>query len=167
MTRECGTCTLCCKVMGIYALDKPRGRWCDHAMPGRGCAIYDDRPQECRTFSCLWLLDDNLGPEWKPEKSKMVLTADEASRRTMVYVDASAPNAWQREPFQQRLMALMQAGLPLGRLVFIVVGERTGLLLPHGLQDLGRLDDGDEVTLKRTGYPHATRYEAEVRRKPS
>ncbi len=35
MDRECGTCTLCCKVMGIHALDKPRGVWCDHAMPGR------------------------------------------------------------------------------------------------------------------------------------
>jgi hypothetical protein len=155
--------------MGIYALEKPRGAWCPHAMPGRGCAVYDDRPDECRTFSCLWLLDDNLGPEWKPEKSKMVLTADETTKRTMVYVDTAAPDAWRKPPFHQRLMALMQAGLPLGRLVFIVVGERTGLLLPAEnnemrLEELGRLEPGDAVTLKRTGYPHATRYDAVVTR---
>ena len=156
--------------MGIYALDKPRGQWCEHAMPGRGCSIYADRPQECRSFSCLWLLDDNLGPEWKPEKSKMVLVADETGRRTMVHVDAAAPDAWRRAPYHQRLLELMQAGLPLGRLVFIVVGERTGLLLPDErqgsrLEDLGRLEQGDEVTLKRLGHPHATRYEAVVTRR--
>ena len=172
MTRECGTCTLCCKVMAVATLSKPRGVWCDHALPGRGCGIYDTRPQDCRTFVCLWLRDESLGPDWKPEKSKMVLAHEEATGHMLVYLDPSTPRAWQRAPYMKRLTALMQAGLPLGRLVFIMTGERTGVLLPDErnegrLEDLGRLEAGDEVSLRRLGYPHATRYEAVVKRRAS
>lgn len=52
--RKCGECSLCCKVLRVNSLDKPTGTWCQHARPG--CAIYEDRPVECRAFSCLWLL---------------------------------------------------------------------------------------------------------------
>ena len=59
--RECGDCTLCCKVMAIEQLAKPASAWCPHCKPGRGCRIYADRPAECRAFSCLWLVNDRLG----------------------------------------------------------------------------------------------------------
>jgi hypothetical protein len=162
--RECGTCTLCCKVMGIHALDKPRGVWCDHALPGRGCAIYETRPQECRSFACTWLLDENLGPEWKPEKCKMVLVSDEARKRTMVYVDATMPDAWKRAPYHERLLTLMRAGLPLGRLVFIDVGGKVAMMLPDRMEELGTLGPLDEVALQTTRYPHATEYKVTVKR---
>jgi len=155
--------------MAVAALDKPRGQWCTHALPGRGCAIYEERPQECRTFVCLWLKDNNLGPEWKPEKSKMVLAYEDATQHTLVYVDSSTPGAWRRAPYHERMTALMLAGLPLGRLIFIVTGGRTGLLLPDKrnearLEDLGRLEAGDQVSLKRLGHPPSVRYEAVVTR---
>jgi hypothetical protein len=150
--------------MGIYALDKPRGQWCQHAMPGRGCAIYETRPRECRTFACTWLLDENLGPEWKPEKCKMVLVSDEAKKRTMVYVDASMPDAWRRPPYHARLTALMRAGLPLGRLVFIDVGGKVSMMLPDRMEDLGLLGPDDEVALQIARYPHTTEYKVTVRR---
>ena len=165
MTRECGTCTLCCKVMGIHALEKPRGQWCDHAMPGRGgCAIYETRPHECRTFACTWLMDEALGPEWKPEKCKLVLVSEEGKKRTMVYVDASQPAAWKKEPYLSRLTALMRAGLPLGRLVFIDVGGRVSMMLPDRMEDLGVLGPEDEVALKMTRDPHTTEYQVTVTR---
>jgi hypothetical protein len=150
--------------MGIYALEKPRGQWCDHAMPGRGCAIYETRPQECRTFACGWLRDENLGPEWKPEKSKIVLVFDEEKKRTMVYVDATQPDAWKKPPYHQRLTALMQAGLPLGRLVFVDVGGRVAMMLPDRMEDLGVLGPQDEVALQMIRYPHAMEYKVIVKR---
>lgn len=56
--RECGTCRLCCKVLAVQEIDKPRGSWCQHSTkpsePG-GCAIYATRPGQCRGFQCLWL----------------------------------------------------------------------------------------------------------------
>jgi hypothetical protein len=167
MSRECGTCTLCCKVMGIEELEKPRGVWCDHAMPGRGCAIYDARPHSCRVFSCLWLLDEGLGEEWKPEKSKLVIVPDNDTKATRVYVDAASPNAWKREPYHSSLLDFMHKGIAEGRLVFINVGTRHGLLLPDPqngwrLEELGTLHAGDQVRLKRAGYPFATSYQVEI-----
>ena len=72
--RQCDSCTLCCKVMAVTELQKTRGTWCKHCSPGKGCGIYATRPAECRSFFCGWLLDPRLGPEWKPSRSKIVLT---------------------------------------------------------------------------------------------
>lgn len=170
--RECGTCTLCCKLMGIEELDKPRGKWCEHAMPGRGCAIYDNRPHSCRVFSCMWLLDTALDEVWKPEKSKLVIVPDNDSKVTRVYVDAATPDAWKREPYFSSLLDFMQKGIAEGRLLFINIGTRHGLLLPdarHGwrLEELGTLKAGDQVRLKRGGYPFATSYQVEIVRQPN
>lgn len=158
--------------MGIVELEKPRNVWCDHAIPGRGCAIYDQRPHSCSVFSCLWLLDAELGEEWKPERSKLVIVPDNDSRATRVYVDAASPDAWKREPYHQSLLDFMQKGMLEGRLLFINIGNKHGLLLPDAragwrLEDLGTLQAGDEIKLKRIGYPFATRYEVEIARKPS
>ena len=65
--RRCGSCTLCCKVLAITELQKPRGTWCPDCSPGKGCNIYETRPAECRSFMCGWLTDPMLGPEWKPD----------------------------------------------------------------------------------------------------
>src|SRR5258707_4525960 len=73
--RSCGTCSMCCKVYSIRELSKPAGRWCVHAVRGAGCAIHPNRPRSCRDFFCSWLVDPNLGPGWKPEVSRFVLSS--------------------------------------------------------------------------------------------
>ena len=77
LKRVCEDCTLCCKVMAIDELEKPAGTWCQHCKAGSGCKIYAERPTECQTFNCLWLIDERLGPHWKPNRSKVVLTTSE------------------------------------------------------------------------------------------
>jgi mannose-6-phosphate isomerase-like protein (cupin superfamily) len=51
--------------MAIEALAKPANAWCRHCKPGRGCAIYAERPTECENFACLWLVNDLLDERWK------------------------------------------------------------------------------------------------------
>lgn len=41
--------------MGIKELGKPNYKDCAHCIPKKGCGIYQDRPEECREFNCLWL----------------------------------------------------------------------------------------------------------------
>src|SRR6478752_6584159 len=55
--RACGTCTMCCKVYPIPILNKQEGKWCAHCAIGSGCRIHEDRPEQCRSFVCLWLQD--------------------------------------------------------------------------------------------------------------
>src|SRR3954471_10751405 len=97
--RSCGTCTLCCKLMAVAALSKPASIWCTHCTPGRGCGIYEQRPEECRTFHCNWLVDARLGPNWKPEKSKFALVTTREGNGIEVRCDPNFPTAWRKEPF--------------------------------------------------------------------
>jgi hypothetical protein len=162
MARECGTCTLCCKIMGIGALKKAAGQWCPHCLPGKGCGIYGERPQECRTFNCGWLEEESFGPEWKPEKSKIVLT--NGANRIVAYVDPSSPQAWRKPPFYPRLIAMMKDGLPVGRLVFVAVSQHYTLLLPGREEEIGVLSPKDEVRLLGYRTPSGIGYKVEIRR---
>src|SRR5580698_7880286 len=56
--RECGSCTLCCKVYHVAEIDKVAGKWCQHCKPGSGCAIHDSLPKQCAEFNCLWRTEE-------------------------------------------------------------------------------------------------------------
>jgi hypothetical protein len=148
--------------MGIEALAKPLGAWCAHCQPGKGCGIYSDRPQECRRFSCAWLLNESLGEEWYPKKSKIVLT--EEQDRIIAHVDPGAPDAWRKQPYFGALNRMMQAGLAQGRLVYAAVNAHHILLLPDRQEDLGQLGAADEVELATVAKPGGVEYRVSVRR---
>lgn len=66
MPNVCGGCTLCCKVLDIEWMSSPRGEYCRHCEPEKGCQIHAERPEECRTFDCAWLqsdADEDLRPD--------------------------------------------------------------------------------------------------------
>jgi hypothetical protein len=97
MDRLCGTeerrCSLCCKVMGVVELNKPAGVWCEHADPGKGCRIYEDRPPTCRNFVCLWLRDPRFPEEARPDQSRVVLTCTPEGETILAHPDAGYPHA--------------------------------------------------------------------------
>ena len=72
--RECGACTLCCKVYALPEFAKPPGVWCKHCAPGKGCAIHEAPPDQCRQFFCLWMTDGTMPAEWKPDQARFVLS---------------------------------------------------------------------------------------------
>ena len=135
MSRACGDCTLCCKVMAIEAIAKPAGQWCRHCKPGRGCQIYDSRPAECRAFHCLWLVDDRFGPHWKPARSKMVLTASDDGLE--IRCDPGFPDAWRKQPFRSEIGKLAASGETHDVTVLVVTGERIVMVTPDREFDLG------------------------------
>ena len=49
--RACGSCTLCCKVIAVTDFNKLPGVWCAHCVRGKGCGIYETRPQICRDYT--------------------------------------------------------------------------------------------------------------------
>lgn len=54
--RSCGECDLCCTVLRVDELGKLGGRCCEHQRGGgKGCGIYENRPNICRSYRCLWL----------------------------------------------------------------------------------------------------------------
>jgi hypothetical protein len=149
--RICGTCSMCCKVYSINELNKPAGRWCIHSLPGRGCADHDNRPSSCRQFFCSWLVDPNLGPEWKPEVCHFVLSADAAFRALVVKVDPGRPFAWRQEPYYSVLRQYSEAFFRINQKVLVNVMGHITVILPENDVTIGRLGPGAQIDIWREG----------------
>ncbi|SFI34176.1 hypothetical protein SAMN05216525_107190 [Bradyrhizobium sp. Gha] len=147
--RQCGDCTLCCKVMAIEALAKPVGRWCTHCKPGRGCAIYAGRPAECEAFTCLWLADGLLDQRWKPSRSKLVVTTSEDG--VEIRCDPGSPNAWRREPYAAEIRAWAEEGERNDMTVVVIIGQRMILVTPEHEFDLGIIGPDERIVRELDG----------------
>lgn len=73
--RECDECTACCKHLTIETtgLLKLPNINCENLMKNGGCGIYQDRPQTCRNWYCAWRVLPELGNDWRPDKSGVML----------------------------------------------------------------------------------------------
>lgn len=72
--RACGDCQLCCKLVPVPVIEKPAGKRCQHARHGKGCMIYENRPFDCRSWSCRWLADRaNTEGMSRPDRSHFVI----------------------------------------------------------------------------------------------
>jgi hypothetical protein len=158
--RSCGRCSLCCKVYSIKELKKPAGRWCAHVARGLGCNIHANRPQECRQFFCSWLFDPNLGPKWKPEVSRFVLSTDSVYQALMVMVDPGMPMAWKREPYYSVLKRFSEVFFPINNKVLVNVSGHITVILPDRDVQIGKIVAGNEIAIWREGSV----YHAELRR---
>lgn len=77
--RECGECTACCVNLLIEDGDfkKPADQACDHMVEKGGCKIYAQRPSVCQDWHCAWRFMAQLGDEWRPDTSGILLRSDE------------------------------------------------------------------------------------------
>ena len=148
--RQCGECGLCCKVVAYPELDKPRGVWCRHYLPHKGCGIHETRPDVCRRFFCLWITNAEFGEEWQPNKAGFFMWEDRVQngRRLILEVDGDRPNHWMRQPYLNALRQI--ADRRSGQTVEVIVRTRgkVKMLFPEGLVDLG---DHKELPV-RSGY---------------
>jgi hypothetical protein len=135
--------------MAVEALDKPAGRWCLHCKPGRGCRIYDTRPDECRRYGCLWLTDPWFGEHWKPNRSKLVLTMSEDGIE--IRCNSGFPGAWRKLPFRSEIARLAQAGEAEDVTVLVIVGQRMTLITGSHEFDLGVVGPDERIVRELEG----------------
>jgi hypothetical protein len=156
--RTCGSCTLCCKVMAITALNKPMNKWCEFCDKGAGCKIYPTRPSECRTFDCLWLSDENFPDEFRPQKSKIVFTVEHGGRRVSAHVDAAFPGAWQEKKLYALLKRWSAAQAQKNSQLLVFIGKRAIAILPDRDVDLGDVNlEGNTIYYEKNRRPDASR----------
>ena len=155
--RSCGTCSLCCKVFAVSDFNKPRSVWCQHCAPDGGCAIHATRPSLCREFFCNWLLLENLGPEWKPERCHLVLQSivyPGDHQCLAIHVDPDFPDSWRSPPFHQQIKqwSLKASERTTGPLYFVrlVIDLRNLIVLPDREIDLGNLAENESVHVERS-----------------
>ena len=134
--KACGDCNLCCKVLKVNAVEKPAGLWCRHLVQGAGCSIHALKPIECSRFQCFWTVSEELGEEWRPIRSKLVLWSN-VEGRLIVDVDPSSPGAWRREPYYSQLKAWADRSRPGHLEVLVRVKGRLYVVFPEEDVDLG------------------------------
>jgi hypothetical protein len=138
--KTCGSCTLCCKLLAVEELAKPMGQWCVHLRSG--CGIYGTRPQACRTFECVWLMDPQMPHRFRPDQTRVVLDQDPEGTRLIARCDPANPGAWRRNPMYAALKAYAAETWGAGKLVLAVAGRRTWVVTPKEDVDLGEIEPG-------------------------
>ena len=119
--RSCGTCTLCCRLPEINLFDKPANARCTHCIDGKGCSIYAERPSVCRDFLCLWMTGEELGEEWDPARSHLMIYSQ--GPQMTVLADPDQPDLWRREPYLPQLKAWAGEAERTGGYVIVFRGE--------------------------------------------
>lgn len=149
--RSCQDCTLCCKLLRIDELAKPRHEWCAHCAIGKGCNIYEERPAPCRAFYCGWLINDWLGAHWQPARSRMMITAEGA--RLVIHVDPGRLDAWRKEPFYSEIKKWAAAAARRRGQVILWQGKEPIAILPDREKRLGPIRDGQFIVTTETRGP--------------
>lgn len=157
--RDCGACTLCCKVFDVPSLSKPMGKWCLHCRPGRGCGIHETRPEHCRAFFCAWMTESWLGPEWKPDRAKFVLTIDPATQFLLVQLDPGAPTAWKQPPYYAQFKRWAEHGMETGKHVIVFLNRSATVVLPTEDVEIGVIGPGERMVTRRRNTPFGPRYD--------
>ncbi|WGS00991.1 hypothetical protein MTX26_09280 [Bradyrhizobium sp. ISRA443] len=111
--------------------------------------IYPNRPAECRTFACDWLVNELLEEHWKPSKSKLVLTTSEDGLE--VRCDPGFPDAWRKEPFRSELREWAVSGEALDMTVVVIVGRRMTLVTSEHEFDLGIVGPDERIVRELEG----------------
>jgi hypothetical protein len=167
VVRGCDGCTLCCKVMGVHALAKPQGTWCRHCRIGAGCGIYAERPEECVTFNCGYLVLPHLTPEWKPAVSHLVISSGVSRDRLSIHVDPSRPDAWRKQPYYGVMKQWAAQALAKRQQVVVMIGHRSIVMLPDRDVDFGVLAPDEMIVMGETPTLQGASYEPFVVRRDS
>lgn len=139
--RECGECSLCCRLLDVPEIGKPRKGWCRHAVPGKGCAIYADRPPVCKGYACNWLMTPTMPDYWAPLNAKMILDFSISENKEILFPDLrihlhpSHPKRWREKPYYNEILWLAKSGLEgkggpfRGRYQTVIVRESKHLFI--------------------------------------
>jgi hypothetical protein len=140
MTRVCGGCTLCCKLIPVDLSSghKIAGVRCPHQRTGKGCAIYAKRPLPCVLWNCVWLLNADVDNMRRPDRSHYVidilpdfitLTEDDRETRKIevvqIWVDRDYPDAY-KDP---ALLAYLERRGKKGVAAIIRYSEHEGFVM--------------------------------------
>jgi|SRR6185437_5001951 len=146
--RRCGTCTLCCKLLTIPQFGNPSGQWCPHCVQGRGCTLYPNWPEECRTFYCGYLKWPELGEHWRPSRCKLVVAYKPDGKEIVIHVDPGVPNAWRAEPFYSEIRDMAGSAEGTGHTIFVQIGRKIIVVFPDREVDLGVVEEDERIAIQ-------------------
>jgi hypothetical protein len=114
-------------------------------------------------FQCRFLQDPSLREEWRPSKSRIVVTVTPDRQRIAAHVDPERPGAWRREPFYSTFKTwareLASQSDRIGQM-YVAIGKHTIVILPDRNVDVGIVEDDEIVITKKDRGPRGLTYDA-------
>jgi hypothetical protein len=126
---SCGTCTLCCCLTEVPELKKPLTIWCNYCNKEKGCTIYEQRPESCRSFQCVWL-KDKLHASLRPDICHVLFEQLPIGPTFLALVDKEHKDAWKIGMPAKLISEFLTAGF--GVVISIDGGNESCILPPKG-----------------------------------
>jgi uncharacterized protein len=101
---------MCCTALEIPELKKPAGPACPNCILSGGCTIYERRPQVCRDFECLWLVQRELPPNMRPDIIGTLFMDDDDTDEYRAVCAPERPLAWRNPRVFAHLVAVAKSG---------------------------------------------------------
>lgn len=114
-TRECGECTLCC-TLGIVEYGSKPGEYCPKCNVGTGCSIYEQRPESCVQYNCLWKQQTQIPDDMRPDKIGVFFDMAPGS---LIYFATVAPGKTQEIYKDWRVGAMVKKINQAGHAVYL------------------------------------------------
>lgn len=133
LVRRCGGCNACCKTHAVVQVSTTHGEWCQHCVIGMGCAIYEQRPVDCRLYECLWFKGKGEERD-RPDRLNIVMDGIVVKLGEQ---EVLVLNLWEVEPGaanQERVRDITEANVAAGLAV------RHRLTVPHEVWPLRVVD---------------------------
>lgn len=126
MTKECGECQMCCVMFNIPDTDSLPDQKCKHQCES-GCAIYTIRPKPCRDYECLWLVDDNIPDEFRPDKLGCIVDIHHSTIGPAIICKQAYDNQYKEKPIADYLTELSRR---TGYWIHVICGSKTEAVFP-------------------------------------
>jgi len=108
-----------------------------------------------------------MSEAWKPERSKMVISIFPQTGFIYVQVDPTAPSAWRKQPYYDRLRQLARTNLELVAHIVVFVNDQATLIMPDQDVPLGPMKPTDGFSVRRVLGPNGPTYEVRRGEAPS
>lgn len=131
----CEECDLCCRLIAVPEIDKPRDFACRHLVTsskgGGCCGLYPDQPESCKLFYCGFRASQYL-PEYqrmpasmRPDRCGVVIgPIDEKDpKKLYLNVDPARPNSWQNPEVLEYIKKYIRNGIE----VTLYVGDNSAI----------------------------------------
>jgi hypothetical protein len=139
----CRTCTLCCTLPDIAALNKQMYRPCRH-IANQGCGLFGqpERPAACTAYQCAYLTarltdapDRNRIPH--PLEAGAYFHRDPIEKALVLFVDPARPEVWKRTAIVDYLRPQVEAGYSL---LILDRGRRMVVATPFHFEEVLKMD---------------------------
>lgn len=120
---------MCCKLLEVAEINKPLNEWCQHCEVAVGCRIYQDRPQSCRNFNCLYITH-TLKFGLRPDQCHVVFEKLPGYKIILATVDPAYPKAIDGKLVKTLIFQILRDGYSV--VISTKPGQTKHMLLAEG-----------------------------------